>query len=106
MCRVKTSGHTLQSYIISSSLGANIIPEEITEELKEQNKLLANIDKQIRGIATNVNQMAHVGNAFGNLPSVSVLSDIRSHIDKCRKEVNEVWQSTRRLISQPNHTGL
>lgn len=57
-------------------------------------------------MATNVNQMAHIANGRGEVPTLNRLEAIGVRIEQFRKEAEEVWQLTRQLISQQNHMGL
>ena len=102
--KVEESGQTLQSYLISSSLGAVITSKEEVDFIKEKNKIYEDMDKQLRGMGTNLNQLAHVANGYGEIPSIDILFDILSEVRKIRKEVNEEWQSTRQSISRLKHT--
>ena len=102
--KVKESGQTLQSYLISSALGAVITSKEEVDLIKEKNKIYADMDKQLRGMGINLNQIAHVANGYGDIPSVDTLFDILSEVRKIRTEVNEEWQSTRQSISRLKHT--
>lgn len=58
--KVDESGLTQQAYIISAVRGATIIPSDEIAVLKDISKTFAELEKQLRGLATNVNQMAHV----------------------------------------------
>lgn len=72
-------------------------------EWKKLNRQFGELVRQIRGMATNVNQMAHVANGTGELPSLKKLNKTENQIYHFRKECDEQWQSIRRLISQQNH---
>ena len=102
--RIKESGRTQQAYIINSALNAQISSAEEISTLKEVSASFADLVRQLRGIATNINQMAHLANRSGTLPSARELSRIYEQIAKYRKESEEVWQSIRSLITDQNHT--
>ncbi len=101
--KVEESGLTQQSFIINSIKQAVIAPEEEVLEWKKLNRQFGELVRQIRGMATNVNQMAHVANGTGELPSLKKLNKTENQIYRFRKECDEQWQSIRRLISQQNH---
>ena len=65
MVRVAQSSQTQQSFIINSVLGAKISGREEVKELQKLNGQFADTNGQLRGMATNINQMAHVANAAG-----------------------------------------
>ena len=84
--------------------GVSIVSAEEVKELQKLNKGFADMMRQLRGLATNVNQMAHIANGTGELPVVSTLEKIEKAIEKFRKEEEHRWQSIRQLISQQSHT--
>ena len=102
---VRESGQTVQSYVINATLGARIIGEAEMQEVVRQNKILADIDTQLRGMGTNINQMAHVANATGALPDEGTFKRLSEEINTIRGEVEPVWRSIRSSISQQKHTG-
>ncbi len=102
--RLSQTGQTQQSYILNAIRGATIVSAEEVKELKKLNKGFADMMRQLRGLATNVNQMAHVANGIGELPVVSALEKFGKSIEKFRKEEEKRWQSIRQLISQQSHT--
>lgn len=102
--RLSQTGQTQQSYILNAIRGATIASLEEVKELQKLNKGFADMMRQMRGLATNVNQMAHIANGTGDLPVVSVLEKVGKAIEKFRKEEEHRWQSIRQLISQQSHT--
>lgn len=91
-------------YILNAIRGAIIVSSEEVKELQKLNKEFADTMRQLRGLATNVNQMAHIANGTGELPAVSALEKMGKAIEKFRKEEEHRWQSIRQLISQQSHT--
>ena len=63
-----------------------------------RNKILADIDRQLRGMGTNLNQMAHVANGQGKIPSADKLAQIANEVGKIKSEVDEQWQFLRQSI--------
>ena len=102
--RLSQTGQTQQSYILNAIRGAIIVSAEEVKELQKLNKEFADMMRQLRGLATNVNQMAHIANGTGELPVVSALEKVGKAIEKFRKEEEYRWQSIRQLISQQSHT--
>ncbi len=102
---VIASGQTQQSFIINALAGVIIAPREEIDVLKNINKNFDDLLRQIRGMATNVNQMAHIANGTGVLQTIDTLEDIEDQIKYFKKECEEIWQLIRRLISQQNHMG-
>lgn len=102
--KVEESGLTQQAYIINAILGATITPSDQIIVLKEISKTFADYEKQVRGLGINVNQMAHVANGQGLLPSEATMEQISEQIVNMRKEGEDIWQSIRLLIHQQKVT--
>ena len=100
--RVEDSGLTQQAYIISAIKGATITPSDEIAVQKEISKTFAELVKQLRGLATNVNQMAHVANGQGLLPTTEILIQTSAEIGDYRKECEELWLLIRSSINQQN----
>ncbi len=98
--KVDESGLTQQAYIISAVQGATITPSDEIAVLKDISKTFADLEKQLRGLATNVNQMAHIANGQGQLPKEEDLEYLANQLGNYRKESEDLWQSIRSLISQ------
>lgn len=102
--KVEESGLSQQAYIISAVRGATITPSEGIDALKEINNIFKDFEKQIRGLGTNVNQMAHVANGQGYLPGEEALTQLSEQLIYMRKESEEIWQSIRLLIANKTTT--
>lgn len=98
--KIKESGQTKQAYIINTTLHGKVSTAKEVEIMKEKSKILEDIDKQLRGMGTNINQMAHVANGKGVLPSADALAVVEKSIKAVRKEVDDIWQSTRQSIGR------
>ena len=103
--KVNESGLTQQSYIISAIRGSSIASAKEVEVIKDISKNFADQNKQLRGLATNINQMAHVANGQGLLPTVEKLDEISDKILEFRKEDDKRWQLIRQSVSQLKATG-
>jgi hypothetical protein len=102
--KVKESGLTQQTFIISAVRGATITPSDEIAVLKEISKTFADFEKQVRGLGINVNQMAHVANGQGYLPARETLSRLSDQLGAMRRESEVIWQSIRSLINQQKAT--
>ena len=103
--KVKESGLTQQSYIISAIRSSSITSAKEVEVIKDISKNFADQNKQMRGLATNINQMAHVANGQGLLPTVEKLDEISDKILEFRKEDDKRWRLIRLSVSQLKATG-
>ena len=97
--KVKESGQTQQAVVIHAIAGLKIASEEEVEELKKLNLKLAEMLSQLRGVATNINQIARKMNAGGFIPREDILRYLNQNILNYRKESEKIWQSIRQLIS-------
>ena len=98
--KVSNSGLSRQDFFIRMIKEIRINSAESLGELKRVNDTLSNLDKQLRGMATNVNQMARIANGTGMLPSDKTLQGINAKICEIRKELGEIWQSIRSSIRE------
>lgn len=103
--KVDESGLTQQTFIINAIKGATISSSAEIQIQKDISKTFADLVRQLRGLATNVNQMAHIANGQGMIPSMNKLSATSNEINQFRKESEEIWQLIRSLINQQNRMG-
>ena len=103
--KVDESGLSQQAYIINAIKGATITSSDEIAVQKDISKSFADLVKQLRGLATNVNQMAHVANSSGMLPTTAELIKASDEISQYRKECEELWLLIRSLINKKNRTG-
>ncbi len=96
--RVKESGLTEQSYVIDAIQKAKITSNDEIVVLKNISKIFSEYVKQVRGIATNINQMARVANSQGFLPGRNTLNHLSKDISDIRKDGEQVWQLIRSSI--------
>ena len=102
--KVRESGLSQQSYIISAVLDSSVTTSDTIDVLKNISRTFAGVEQQLRGLGTNVNQMAHIANGMGMAPSVRELEHISDLVAEYRKECNTVWQSIRSSIPKQHHT--
>lgn len=97
--KVKESGQTQQAVVLHAIADLKIASTEEVEELKKLNQMLAEILSQLRGAATNLNQIARKLNTDGVMPMEEALYYLNRNILNYRKESEKIWQSIRQLIS-------
>ncbi len=76
--KIQESNQTQQSFILNAIEGAAILTAKDSKLLKDINMQLADLLKQVKGIAVNINQLAYKANA--------------------------IWQLIRQSISRQRHT--
>ncbi len=102
--KVNESGLSQQTYFINAVRGATITPSDEINVLKDISRTFSSLERQLRGLATNVNQMAHVANATGNLPTGNEMERVSDQLNNYRRESESVWQSIRSLMGQQKRT--
>ena len=101
--KVKESGQTQQAVVIHAIAGLKIASAEEVEELKTLNQIFSEILSQLRGAATNLNQIARKLHTDGEVPNDSTLYFLNKNILKYRKESEKICLLIRRLISGQIH---
>mgnify|MGYP000137868107 FL=1 len=101
--KVKESGRTQQEVVIKAIADLKVASTEEVEELKTLNQILSEILSQLRGAATNLNQIARKMNTDGFMPREDILYYLNKNILKHRKESEKIWLLIRRLISGQIH---
>jgi len=102
--RISESGLTQQAFVIDAVRGATITPSDEIAAIREISRTFASLERQLRGLGTNVNQMAHIANSGGDLPTAENLERLSDQLDTYRKESESVWQSIRSLTAKHRPT--
>ncbi len=97
--KLKKSGQTQQSYLTAAINELKCLTPEEIEMLRWSNAQLADISRSIRGIGTNINQLAKYTNTEKTLPQQQVLQNAGNDIAEIKQEVNEAWQSLRQSMA-------
>ena len=103
--RVKESGLTQQAFVINAIKDATISSAAEVEVLKDLSRTLADLVRQLRGLATNVNQLTHTANGFHVLTAMDELTQIHEEVTTFKKECEIVWLSIRSSIKKQCPTG-
>ena len=102
--KIQSSQQTQQSFILNAIEGSAILTAKDSKLLKDTSMQLADLLKQIKGIAVNINQLAYKANAYGELSAERQLKEYSLQTEKLRKEADEIWRLIRQSISQQRHT--
>ena len=103
--KLKQAGVSQQAYIISAIKNVSVIPSDQLAVMKEISATFSSLEQQLRGMATNINQMARIANSRNYAPGIRVLEKISREIAGYRKDSEEIWQSIRSLIAQQKAMG-
>ena len=104
--KIQATKQTQQSFILNAIVGAAILTAKDSKLLKDISMQLADLLKQIKGMAVNINQLAYKANAYGELPAERQLKEYSLQTEKLRKEADEIWRLIRQSISRQRHTEL
>lgn len=103
--KLKQTGVSQQAYIISAIKDVSVIPSDQLAVMKEISATFASLEQQLRGMATNINQMARIANSRNYAPGMRVLEKTSREIEGYRKDSEEIWQSIRLLTAQQRAMG-
>ena len=98
------SGQTKQAYVTNAVLHVPIMPKSELEEVQKISRIMADNNRQIRGIAANINQMAKQMHTFRENPQIKKLNELEEQLNQIRKEVDRPWQLIRVLLSRQKVT--
>lgn len=88
----KQTGLPKNSLIMDILSDATIAPVEYTETLKELNIATAHLAEQVKRIGINVNQLARVANATGNVDALHKLDDIKKELIILQDRCDKLWR--------------
>ena len=96
--KADSSGLSRQAFFIRLIKSARVNSSDELVELRKINEVVSDLDRQVRGLATNVNQMARIANGTGAVHTEKKLAEIFAEICRFRKEISDIWQSIRSSI--------
>ena len=102
--KIQATNQTQQSFILNAIEEAAILTAKDSKLLKDISMQLADLLKQIKGIAVNINQLAYKANAYGKIPTARQLEEYSLQTEKLRKEADAIWRLIRQSISRQRHT--
>ena len=102
--KIQATKQTQQSFILNAIEGAAILTANDSKLLKDISMQLADLLKQIKGIAVNINQLAYKANAYGEIPTEKQLREYGAQTETLRREADTIWRLIRQSISRQRHT--
>jgi ferritin len=85
------------AFLVRLISDAQIYPRDLLMELCLEYQIM---NRLIRRIGTNVNQLAKVANATKNTPAAHFLMDMHQEIQTMKKNLQPLWEEARRITWQ------
>ena len=92
---VKQSGLSRNAFLVRMIKQQTIYP---VDTLNKTNEMLAALLSQLRGMATNMNQIAKIANSRQEVPSMNYLRYILSAIQSLKEESQPVFTGLREVL--------
>lgn len=102
--KLEESKLTQQEYILTAINDSDIKIDNNLEQLPELLQKLYELLRQVKGIATNCNQMARVANINRKTPTGKKYEDLADGCNNFIKEGNELWVSLKPLTHRATRT--
>lgn len=86
------AGMNRNAYLVRLLSGATIFPKDQMIQLNQQYVMM---NRLLRGISTNINQIAKVANTTRAAPSAALLADMYQDVQTLRHNLQPLWDETR-----------
>ena len=95
--KLTEAGIDRNNYLVKLIMDSKIYPRD---QMKMLNLQYAIMNRLLRGIATNINQIAKVANASHNVPAKALLIDMYQEIQILKNNLQPLWDETRQDLWQ------
>lgn len=85
------------AYLVRLITGATIFPKDQLIQLNLEHTMM---NRLLRGIGTNINQIAKTANANHATPSAALLTDMYQDVQTLRNSLGPLWDETRETLWQ------
>ena len=92
---VKQSGLSRNAFLVRMIKQQTIYP---VDKLSKTNEMLAALLAQLRGMATNMNQIAKIANTRKEVPSMNYLRYVLAAVQNLKEESQSVFTSVREAL--------
>ena len=89
------AGMNRNAYLVRLITGAQIYPKD---QLIQLNLEYSIMNRLIRGIGTNINQIAKIANINKATPSAALLADMYQDVQTMRHNLEPLWDETREVL--------
>lgn len=95
---IKVTGQSMRAVITKAVIGMPLIPAEVITKVQNINLKMSEQYRQLRGMATNINQLARVANKYQCPVDIVELERIKENLHLMREEMDDTWRLLRRLL--------
>ena len=92
--KLAESGMSRNAFLIRLISDAQIYPRDLLMELCLEYRIM---NRLIRGISTNVNQIAKIANSNKSVPAANFLMEMHQEIQTIKKNLQPLWEASRRI---------
>ena len=93
--KLTETGMNRNAYLVRLISGATIFPKDQLILLNQQYIIM---NRLLRGISTNINQIAKAVNATHAAPSAALLADMYQDVQTLRHNLQPLWDETRDVL--------
>ena len=95
--RLLDAGMNRNAFLVQLISGVEIYPREMMMELCKEYQIT---NRLIRGISTNINQIARIANSTKATPAAALLIDVSQEVQIIRNNLQPLWDEARRITWQ------
>ena len=92
--KLAESGMSRNAFLIRLISDAQIYPRDLLMELCLEYRIM---NRLIRGIGNNVNQLTKIANSTKAIPAAQFLMDMNQEIQTIKKNLQPLWEESRRI---------
>ena len=92
------TGQSMRAVITKAIMGMPLIPAEVITKVHNINLKMSEQYRQLRGMATNINQLARVANKYQCPADILELEHIKEELHLMREELDDTWRLLRSLL--------
>lgn len=92
--KLADAGMNRNAFLVQLISGAEIYPRDMLIKICVEYQIM---NRLIRGIGTNVNQLAKIANSTKAVPSAHLLVDVSKEIQIINSNLQPLWEEARRM---------
>lgn len=93
--RLIEAGMNRNAFLVQLITGVQIYPRDKLMELSVQYQIM---NRLIRGIGTNINQIARIANSTKAVPSAALLVDMYQDVQVIQNNLQPLWEEARKTV--------